>query len=41
MEEKEMASIMGFTMKGIKEPLGREGYGCIGTMYLDGTKIGT
>lgn len=36
-----MASIMGFTMKGIKEPLGREGYGCIGTMYLDGTKIGT
>lgn len=36
-----MASIMGFTMKGIKKPLGREGYGCIGTMYLDGTKIGT
>lgn len=36
-----MASIMGFAMKGIKEPIGREGYGCIGTMYLDGTKIGT
>lgn len=36
-----MASIMGFQMKGIKEPVGREGYGCIGTMYLDGTKIGT
>lgn len=36
-----MASIMGFTMKGIKEPLGREGYGCIGTITLNNTKVGT
>lgn len=36
-----MAKIMGFQLKNIKTPLGREGYGCIGTMYLDGKKIGT
>ena len=36
-----MAQIMGFQLKNIKTPLGREGYGCIATMYLDGKRIGT
>lgn len=36
-----MASIKGFQMKSVKTPIGREGYGCLGTMYLNGKKIGT
>lgn len=36
-----MASIKGFQMKSVKTPMGREGYGCLGTMYLNGKKIGT
>ena len=36
-----MASIKGFQLKNVKTPLGREGYGCIATMYLNGKKIGT
>ena len=36
-----MASIKGFQMKNIKNTLGREGYGCTATMYLNGKKIGT
>ena len=36
-----MASIKGFQLKNVKTPLGREGYGCIATMYLHGKKIGT
>ena len=36
-----MASIKGFQLKNVKRPLGREGYGCIATMYLHGKKIGT
>ena len=36
-----MASIKGFQLKGVKHPLGREGYGCIASMYLNGKKIGT
>lgn len=36
-----MASIKGFQMKNVKSPMGREGYGCLGTMYLNGEKIGT
>lgn len=36
-----MASIKGFQLKNVKQPLGREGYGCIATMYLNGKKIGT
>ena len=36
-----MASIKGFQLKNVKQPLGREGYGCIATMYLHGKKIGT
>ena len=36
-----MASIKGFQLKSVKQPLGREGYGCIATMYLHGKKIGT
>ena len=36
-----MASIKGFQLKNVKTPQGREGYGCIATMYLDGKKIGT
>lgn len=36
-----MASIKGFQLKSVKQPLGREGYGCIATMYLNGKKIGT
>lgn len=36
-----MASIKGFQLKNVKHPLGREGYGCIATMYLNGKKIGT
>lgn len=35
-----MASIKGFKLKGIKTPIGREGYGCLATMYLNGKKIG-
>lgn len=36
-----MASIMGFQMKNVKNIRGREGYGCSGTMYLNGKKIGS
>ena len=36
-----MASIKGFQLKNVKQTLGREGYGCIATMYLHGKKIGT
>lgn len=36
-----MASIKGFQMKNVKNTLGREGYGCTATMYLNGNKIGT
>ena len=36
-----MASIKGFQLKNVKQPLGREGYGCIASMYLHGKKIGT
>ena len=36
-----MASIKGFQMKNVKNILGREGYGCSATMYLNGKKIGT
>lgn len=36
-----MASIKGFQLKSVKQPIGREGYGCIATMYLNGKKIGT
>lgn len=36
-----MASIKGFQMKNVKRTLGREGYGCTATMYLNGKKIGT
>lgn len=36
-----MASIKGFQMKNVKTIVGREGYGCTGTMYLNGKKIGT
>ena len=36
-----MASIKGFQMKNVKRILGREGYGCTATMYLQGKKIGT
>ena len=36
-----MASIKGFQLKNVKQTLGREGYGCIATMYLNGKKIGT
>lgn len=36
-----MASIMGFQMKNIKRTLGREGYGCVASVYLNGKKIGT
>lgn len=36
-----MASIKGFQLKNVKQPIGREGYGCIATMYLHGKKIGT
>lgn len=36
-----MASIKGFQLKNVKRMLGREGYGCIATMYLNGKKIGT
>ena len=35
-----MASIKGFQMKNVKNILGREGYGCSATMYLNGKKIG-
>lgn len=35
-----MASIKGFQLKNVKQPIGREGYGCIATMYLHGKKIG-
>lgn len=36
-----MASIKGFQLKNVKQPIGMEGYGCIATMYLNGKKIGT
>lgn len=36
-----MASIKGFQLKNVKQTLGREGYGCVASMYLDGKKIGT
>ena len=36
-----MASIKGFQLKNVKQTLGREGYGCIATMYLNGKRIGT
>ena len=36
-----MASIKGFQMKNIKNTLGREGHGCIASLYLNGKKIGT
>ena len=36
-----MASIKGFQLKNVKNTMGREGYGCIATMYLNGKKIGT
>ena len=36
-----MASIKGFQLKNVKQSIGREGYGCIATMYLHGKKIGT
>ena len=36
-----MASIKGFQLKNVKQTLGREGYGCTATMYLNGKKIGT
>lgn len=35
-----MASIYGFQMKNIKNILGREGYGCTASLYLNGKKIG-
>lgn len=35
-----MASIMGFQMKNVKNIEGREGYGCSGTMYVNGKKVG-
>ena len=36
-----MATIKGFQLKNVKQTLGREGYGCIASMYLHGKKIGT
>jgi hypothetical protein len=36
-----MASIKGFQLKNVKQTMGREGYGCIASMYLNGKKIGT
>jgi hypothetical protein len=36
-----MASIKGFQLKNVKQTLGREGYGCTASMYLNGKKIGT
>lgn len=36
-----MAKLRNFQMKGSKKTRGREGEGCIGTMYLNGKKIGT
>lgn len=36
-----MAQIKNFQMKNIKWNLGREGYGCTGSLYLDGKRIGT
>lgn len=35
-----MASIKGFQLKNVKQMLGREGYGCLASMYLHGKKIG-
>lgn len=35
-----MASIKGFQMKNIKKTLGREGEGCIASLYLNGKIIG-
>lgn len=36
-----MASVKGFQMKNVRRTLGREGYGYLGTLYLNGKKIGT
>ena len=36
-----MASIKGFQLKNVKRIMGREGYGCTASMYLNGDKIGT
>lgn len=36
-----MATIKGFQLKNVKHPIGREGYGLLATMYLNGKKIGT
>ena len=36
-----MAKIKGFQMKNVKNILGREGYGCSCSLYLDGIRIGT
>ena len=36
-----MAKIKNFQMKNIKNILGREGYGCSASLYLDGKRIGT
>ena len=35
-----MAKIKNFQMKNIKNILGREGYGCSASLYLDGKRIG-
>lgn len=36
-----MATIKGFQLKNVKQIIGREGYGCSASMYLNGKKIGT
>lgn len=36
-----MASIKGFQLKNVKEVVGREGYGCLATIYLNGKRIGS
>lgn len=36
-----MTSIKGFQLKNVKQTMGREGYGCVASMYLNGKKIGT
>lgn len=35
-----MASIKSFQLKNIKTPIGREGYGCLASIYLHGKKVG-
>lgn len=35
-----MANIKGFQLKNIKTPIGREGYGCLASIYLHGKKVG-